>query len=53
MVSDVAARRAGTDAATLRVAIETLNRATADFAGRRMDRSVTHALSGKRIDTVV
>jgi len=53
VLADVAARRAGTDAATLRVAIETLNRATADFAGRRMDRSVTHALSGKRIDTVV
>jgi len=53
VLSDVAARRAGTDAASLRAAIETLNRATAEFAGRRMDRSVTHALSGKRIDTVV
>jgi molecular chaperone HscA len=53
VLSDVAARRAGTDAASLRAAIETLNRATTEFAGRRMDRSVTHALSGKRIDTVV
>jgi molecular chaperone HscA len=53
VLADVSARRAGTDAAALRAAIATLNRATADFAGRRMDRSVTQALSGKRIDTVV
>jgi molecular chaperone HscA len=53
VLAGVSARRAGTDAASLRAAIETLNRATTEFAGRRMDRSVTHALSGKRIDTVV
>ena len=53
VLADVSVRRAGTDAASLRTAIERLNRATAEFAGRRMDRSVTHALSGRRIDSVV
>jgi molecular chaperone HscA len=52
VLARVAAARAGTDVAALRAAIETLNRATAEFAGRRMDRSVSRALAGKRIDTV-
>ncbi len=52
VLAGVAAARAGTDAAALRAAIETLNRATAEFAGRRMDRSVANALAGKRIDAV-
>jgi hypothetical protein len=30
-----------------------VNRATAEFAARRMDRSVSHALAGKKINTLV
>jgi molecular chaperone HscA len=41
------------DASALRAAIDALNRATATFAERRMDRSVNRALSGKRIDSLV
>jgi molecular chaperone HscA len=52
VLAEVARARAGTDAAALRAAVEALNRATAEFAGRRMDRSVARALAGKRIDTV-
>jgi len=37
----------------LRSAVEALNRATADFAGRRMDRSMTAALAGKRVDALL
>ena len=49
----LAERRAGRDANALRAATDALNRATADFAERRMDRSVSRALSGKRIDSLV
>jgi molecular chaperone HscA len=42
----------GDDPAAIRSAIEALNRATEDFAGRRMDRSVKQALTGKRVDTL-
>jgi molecular chaperone HscA len=52
-LADLSSKRAGTDAQALRAAIETVNRATAEFAARRMDRSVNRALSGKRIDTLV
>jgi molecular chaperone HscA len=45
--------RANADAATLRAAIDAVNHATAEFAGRRMSRSVTRALAGKRVDTVL
>jgi len=48
----VAQARAGTDHRALAVASAALNHATAEFAARRMDRSVAHALSGKRIDAV-
>ena len=44
---------AADDAGAIRAAVETLNRATADFAARRMDRSVQQALAGKRVDTLV
>ena len=50
---DLADKRAGTDVQALRAAITALNRATEEFAARRMDRSVSLALSGKRIDTLV
>jgi molecular chaperone HscA len=46
-------RRAGTDAAALRAGIEAVNHATAEFAGRRMNRSVTRALAGKRVDALI
>ena len=49
----VVERRSGIDAGALRAAVEALNRATAAFAERRMDRSVTRALAGKRVDTIV
>ena len=52
-IGEVVAKRDGSDAAAIRAAIEALNRATADFATRRMDRSVQQALAGKRVDTLV
>jgi molecular chaperone HscA len=52
-VERVVASRDGADHLALRAAIEALNRATGEFAGRRMDRSVSAALTGKRIDAVL
>jgi hypothetical protein len=37
----------------VRGAAEALNRATAPLAQRRMDRDVTRALAGKRIDALL
>jgi len=48
----LAAIREGTDHMALRAAVEAVNRATAEFAQRRMDRSVARALKGKRIDAL-
>jgi len=45
--------RAGGDHLALRAAVEQLNRATTTFAGRRMDRSMSAALTGKRVDAVL
>ena len=42
----------GTDHRALVAAIEALNRATGDFAARRMDRSVARALTGQRVDAL-
>jgi molecular chaperone HscA len=53
VLAELAQKRDGTDAAVLRAAIEAVNRATAEFAARRMDRSVGHALAGKKINTLV
>ena len=47
-----AALRDGTDHLALRAAVEALNRATGEFAARRMDRSVARALTGKRVDAL-
>jgi len=44
--------RDGDDAASVRAAVEHLNRATAAFAARRMDRGVRQALAGRAIDTL-
>ena len=52
-IAAVAALRDGDDHLALRAAVEALNRATGEFAGRRMDRSVSAALAGKRIDAVL
>jgi molecular chaperone HscA len=42
----------GADRRALIEATEALNRASEDFAGRRMDRSVAQALTGRSIDTL-
>jgi molecular chaperone HscA len=44
--------REGTDHLALRAAVESLNHATGEFAARRMDRSVSRALTGKRVDAL-
>ena len=45
-------RRAGTDHRTIAAATAALNRATAEFAARRMDRGLARALKGKRVDAL-
>jgi molecular chaperone HscA len=42
----------GTDHRRIKAAAEDLNRATETFAGRRMDRAVSGALAGRRLDEV-
>jgi len=49
-LAQLARMRGGSDHLALRGAVEALNRATEDFASRRMDRSVARALAGKRVD---
>jgi molecular chaperone HscA len=44
--------RDGNDHRALRAAVELLNHATGEFAARRMDRSVSRALTGKRVDAL-
>ena len=51
-LATLAERRAGTDHRALAAATEALNRATAVFAARRMDRGVARALAGKRVDAL-
>jgi molecular chaperone HscA len=51
-LGELALARAGTDHLALRAAVDALNRATGDFASRRMDRSVARALTGKRVDAL-
>ena len=48
----LAEARRGSDHLALRAAVESLNRATGDFAARRMDRSVARVLKGRRIDAL-
>ena len=52
-LSDVERLRAGGDRHALHAAVSALNHATSEFANRRMDRSVSAALAGKRIDAVL
>ena len=49
-VATVQQRLAGTDRHALQAAVVALNRTTADFAARRMDRGVAAALTGRRVD---
>jgi molecular chaperone HscA len=51
-LASLAAARAGTDHRALKAAVEALNRASEAFAARRMDRSVSRALAGRRLDEV-
>jgi molecular chaperone HscA len=44
--------RAGADHRAIVDATAALNRATDTFAGRRMDRSVRHALKGRKVDAL-
>jgi molecular chaperone HscA len=44
--------RGGSEHRALVAATEELNRVTAEFAGRRMDRSVTRALKGRQVDAL-
>ncbi|HSQ82606.1 MAG TPA: Fe-S protein assembly chaperone HscA, partial [Casimicrobiaceae bacterium] len=48
----VRAAVSGGDRGALSAAIDALNAATADFAARRMNRSVARALSGRRVDAL-
>jgi molecular chaperone HscA len=41
-----------TDHRTIRSAIERVNRATEEFAGRRMDRAVKRALAGRKVESL-
>ena len=51
-IGAVQAKRNGADHQALRASVERLNQTTADFAARRMDRSVRGALAGKRVDAL-
>jgi molecular chaperone HscA len=50
--ASVEAAARGTDHRALKAAVEALNRLSEPFAGRRMDRSVSRALAGRRLDEV-
>jgi molecular chaperone HscA len=51
-LAEVARRRAGTDHLALAAAAAALNRATAEFAARRMNRSVATVLTGRQVDAL-
>ncbi len=51
-MASLAAAREGPDHRALKSAVEALNRASEAFAARRMDRSVSRALAGRRLDEV-
>jgi molecular chaperone HscA len=48
----VSASAVGSDPSSVRVDIEALDAATKAFAGRRMDRAMAQAISGRRVDAV-
>ena len=51
-IASVRGAREGTDHRAIKAAVESLNHATEAFAGRRMDRAVSGALAGRRVDEV-
>jgi molecular chaperone HscA len=51
-LADLDRVRAGTDHRAIVAVTAAVNRATAEFAGRRMDRGVARALKGKRVDAL-
>ncbi len=51
-MATVLERLAGADRHALQAAVVALNRATEQFAARRMDRSVTGALAGRSVDAL-
>jgi len=51
-IASLEAARRATDHRSLKAAVESLNRASEPFAARRMDRSVSKALAGRRLDEV-
>jgi molecular chaperone HscA len=51
-IASLEAARRGEDHRALKAAVEALNRASDSFAARRMDRSVSRALAGRRLDEV-
>jgi molecular chaperone HscA len=51
-LAQLAQARADGDHLALRAAVESVNRATGEFAGKRMNRDLTRALAGKRIDAL-
>ena len=53
LLDRVRAARAGTDRGALTAAVDALNRGTESFAARRMDRGVSRALTGRRVDAVL
>ena len=51
-IASVGRVRAGTDHRAVKPAVAALNSASESFAARRMDRAVSRALTGKRLDEV-
>jgi molecular chaperone HscA len=51
-LAEVSRCREGTDRRALVAATHALNRATAEFAARRMNRGVARALTGRRVDAL-
>jgi molecular chaperone HscA len=51
-IAEVVRLRDAGDPSALTAAIEALNRATGEFAARRMDRGVARALTGRSIDAL-
>jgi len=51
-LAEILRLRDGADARALVAASDALNRATGDFAARRMDRGVARALTGRSVDAL-
>jgi molecular chaperone HscA len=51
-VAELNRLREGNDHRAIKAGIESLNRATEAFAARRMDRAISGALAGRKIDEV-